>query len=108
MTDIQTHPVIRLLPKTNAQRLRFGAPWVFSDQLVLDRRTKAIAAGSIVEVQDKERKPIALAAFNANSKIIARVLDTDLEPTLTWSGLQNVYAARSSCAKPCSTRLSIA
>ena len=79
MTDIQTRPVIRLLPKTNAQRLRFGAPWVFSDQLVLDRRTKAIPAGSIVEVQDKERTPIALAAFNANSKIIARVLDTDLE-----------------------------
>ncbi|MHA1128002.1 MAG: RSP_2647 family RNA methyltransferase [Alphaproteobacteria bacterium] len=79
MTDIQTRPVIRLLPKTNAQRLRFGAPWVFSDQLVLDRRTKAIPAGSIVEIQDKERKPIALAAFNANSKIIARVLDTDLE-----------------------------
>ncbi|MHA1127409.1 MAG: RSP_2647 family RNA methyltransferase [Alphaproteobacteria bacterium] len=79
MTDIQKRPVIRLLPKTNAQRLRFGAPWVFSDQLVLDRRTKAIPAGSIVEVQDKERTPIALAAFNANSKIIARVLDTDLE-----------------------------
>jgi len=79
MTDIQTRPVIRLLPKTNAQRLRFGAPWVFSDQLVLDRRTKAIPAGSIVEIQDKERTPIALAAFNANSKIIARVLDTDLE-----------------------------
>ena len=87
MTDIApTRPVVRLLPKTNAQRLRFGAPWVFSDQLVLDRRTKAISAGSIVEIQDKERTPIALAAFNANSKIIARVLDTDLatEIDLDW------------------------
>ena len=80
MTDqTASRPVIRLLPKTNAQRLRFGAPWVFSDQLVLDRRTKAIPAGSIVEIQDKERNPIALAAFNANSKIIARVIDTNLE-----------------------------
>ncbi len=87
MTDIApTRPVVRLLPKTNAQRLRFGAPWVFSDQLVLDRRTKAIPAGSIVEIQDKERTPIALAAFNANSKIIARVLDTDLatEIDIDW------------------------
>lgn len=86
MTDIQTHPVLRLLPKSNAQRLRFGAPWVYADQVVLDRRTKAIPAGSIVEIQDKERKPIALAAFNAKSKIIARVLDTDLEASIdqTW------------------------
>lgn len=76
------NPVIRLLPKTNAQRLRFGAPWVFSDQLVLDRRSRAIPAGSIVEVQDKERNAIALAAFNPKSKIIARVLDTDLEATI--------------------------
>ncbi len=79
MTDIQTHPVLRLLPKSNAQRLRFGAPWVYADQVVLDRRTRAIPAGTIVEIQDKERKPIALAAFNAKSKIIARVLDTDLD-----------------------------
>ncbi len=78
MTDTSTRPVLRLLPKSNAQRLRFGAPWVYADQVVLDRRTRAIPAGAIVEIQDKERKPIALAAFNAKSKIIARVLDTDL------------------------------
>ncbi|MEE9453463.1 MAG: class I SAM-dependent rRNA methyltransferase [Paracoccaceae bacterium] len=82
MSDIQTHPVLRLLPKSNAQRLRFGAPWVYADQVVLDRRTKAIPAGSIVEIQDKERKPIALAAFNAKSKIIARVLDRDLSASI--------------------------
>lgn len=82
MTENSTRPVIRLLPKTNAQRLRFGAPWVYADQLVLDRRSRAIAGGTIVEVQDKERKPIALAAFNAKSKIIARVLDTDLDATI--------------------------
>ncbi len=78
MTDTSTRPALRLLPKSNAQRLRFGAPWVYADQVVLDRRTRAIPAGAIVEIQDKERKPIALAAFNAKSKIIARVLDTDL------------------------------
>ena len=86
MTDTSTRPVLRLLPKSNAQRLRFGAPWVYADQVVLDRRTRAIPAGAIVEIQDKERKPIALAAFNAKSKIIARVLDTDLNAEIdrTW------------------------
>jgi len=86
MTDTSTRPVLRLLPKSNAQRLRFGAPWVYADQVVLDRRTRAIPAGAIIELQDKDRDPVALAAFNANSKIIARVLDMDLDATIdqTW------------------------
>ncbi len=83
MTDIETtRPVIRLLPKTNSQKLRFGAPWVFSDQIVMDRRTKGIAAGSVVELQDKERQPVALVAYNPASKIVARVLDTDLSASI--------------------------
>lgn len=71
------YPVVRLLPKTSARALRWGAPWVYSDEIVLDRRTKGIVAGSIVLLQDSERQDIGLAAFNANSKIIARVLDRD-------------------------------
>jgi 23S rRNA (cytosine1962-C5)-methyltransferase len=70
-------PVVRLLPKTPAQPIRFGAPWVYADQIVLDRRTKGIPAGSIVELQDAERHPLGAAAFNANSKIALRLLDRD-------------------------------
>lgn len=75
MTDRSS---IRLLPKVKAQRIRFGMPWVYADQLVMDRRTRAIAPGSIVELQDANREPLAVVTFNPNSKIIARILDRDI------------------------------
>ena len=49
---------------------------------MLDRRTKAIAAGSIVVLQDAERQDIGLAAFNANSRIIGRMLDRDVSAVI--------------------------
>ncbi len=79
---IAPRPVVRLLPKVAAQPLRWGAPWVFADQLVMDRRTKAIPAGAIVELQDAERASLGLAAFNPDSKIAARVLDRDPHATI--------------------------
>lgn len=72
-------PVLRLKPKKAPQRFRFGAPWIFSDEVVLDRRTKSLSSGTIVEVQDENRKAFAVAAFNPNSKIVGRILD--LEPS---------------------------
>lgn len=75
MSDL---PVIRLTPKANARALRWGAPWVYGDEIVLDRRTRSIPAGSIVLVQDSDRRDLGLAAFNAGSKIAARVLERDI------------------------------
>ncbi len=68
-------PVIRLNPKANAKAIRHGAPWVFDNELVLDRRTKALAPGTIALLEDNERKPLALVGFNPASRIAARVLD---------------------------------
>ncbi|PZQ49368.1 MAG: RlmI/RlmK family 23S rRNA methyltransferase [Rhodovulum sulfidophilum] len=76
-TETETRPAVRLRPNVNAQNLRFGAPWAYADQLVLDRRTRAIPAGAVVELQDAERRPLGAAAFNAGSKIAARMLDRD-------------------------------
>lgn len=76
-TDSETRPAVRLRPNANAQAIRFGAPWAYADQLVMDRRTRAIPAGTVVELQDAERRPLGAAAFNANSKIAARMLDRD-------------------------------
>jgi 23S rRNA (cytosine1962-C5)-methyltransferase len=76
--ELTIRPVVRLRPNVNPQALRRGgAPWVWSDQLVLDRRTRAIPAGSLVELQDAERRPLGLAAFNPGSKIVARLVDPD-------------------------------
>jgi 23S rRNA (cytosine1962-C5)-methyltransferase len=70
-------PVVRLLPKGPAQAIRRGAPWAYDDQIVMDRRTRAIPPGAVVELQDAERAPLGAAAFNPRSKIAARLLDRD-------------------------------
>ena len=75
--EATARPAVRLTPKTSAKAIRFGAPWAWSDQIVLDRRTRAVPAGSIVVIQDAERQPLGTAAFNPGSKIAARVLDRD-------------------------------
>lgn len=74
-------PVVRLRPNVAPQPFRggglAGAPWAYADQIVLDRRTKGIAAGTIVELQDAERRSIGAATLNPASKIALRLLDAD-------------------------------
>lgn len=74
---MSSRPVIRLRPKTDPRPLRRGFPWVYDSQLVTDRRTRALEPGSIVTLEDNERRAIGTVAVNPNSKIIARLLDTD-------------------------------
>jgi 23S rRNA (cytosine1962-C5)-methyltransferase len=75
----ETRPVIRLKPKANARAIRHGAPWVFDNELVTDRRTKALAPGTIARLEDAERTPLGTVAVNPNSRIFARMLDRDPE-----------------------------
>ena len=83
-------PVIRLRPKSKPQAIRHGFPWVFADELVTDRRTRAIAAGGFALLEDAERRPLALVTVNPESKIIARVMDTDPQARITrdWIALR--------------------
>lgn len=71
-------PVIRLKPKANARAIRHGAPWVYDNELVTDRRTRALAPGSVAVLEDAGREPLALVAVNPGSRIMARVLERDL------------------------------
>jgi len=77
MTSTDTFPTIRLKPKSNPQAIRHGAPWVYDNELVTDRRTKSIAPGSIARLEDAERRFLALVAVNPNSRIFGRVLSRD-------------------------------
>ena len=70
-------PRIRLLPKTDPRPIRRGAPWVYANQLVMDRRTKALDPGTIAVLEDRDRAPLGLVGVNPNSKIAVRVLDRD-------------------------------
>jgi 23S rRNA (cytosine1962-C5)-methyltransferase len=67
---------VRLRPQSGRPAL-LRAPWFYVDEIVLDRRTRAIPAGAVVAVEDSERRPLGCAAFNAGSKIALRLLDPD-------------------------------
>ena len=68
-------PSIRLKPKMDPRRIRFGYPWVYDNELVMDRRTKAIAPGSLAVLEDAGCEPMALVAVTPGSRIAGRVLD---------------------------------
>ena len=72
-------PVVRLKPKADARRLRRGHPWVFADELVTDRRTRALLPGTLARLEDPGRRPIGVAAVNPLSRIVGRLLDSDPE-----------------------------
>ncbi len=89
-----SYSVIRLLPKTDARPIRHGAPWVYANELVVDRRTRALTPGSIALLEDAERNPLGLVAVNPTSRIIARILDRDPEAVID----QNWLATRLTAA----------
>ncbi|MFB2532286.1 RSP_2647 family RNA methyltransferase [Paracoccus sp. p3-h83] len=72
-----TYPTVRLRPKADARALRHGAPWVYADELVTDRRSQALPPGTLAVLEDAERRPLGVVTVNPKSKIIARMLDRD-------------------------------
>ena len=83
---MQDLPIIRLMPKAEARAIRHGFPWVFANELVTDRRTRALAPGSFARLEDAERRPMGVVTVNPGSKIIARMLDRnpDAQIDLPW------------------------
>jgi 23S rRNA (cytosine1962-C5)-methyltransferase len=71
-------PVLRLKPKANARAIRHGAPWVYDNELVLDRRSKSLVPGTIAVLEDAERRPMGLVASNPLSRITARMIERDV------------------------------
>ncbi|MHA6323462.1 RSP_2647 family RNA methyltransferase [Roseivivax sp. CAU 1753] len=82
-----SYPVIRLKPKANARAIRRGFPWVFANELVLDRRAKGLPPGSIALLEDHDRKPLGLVGVTPASKIAARMLDPDPEAVIDTAWL---------------------
>ncbi|MCF6443561.1 RSP_2647 family RNA methyltransferase [Nereida sp. MMG025] len=94
-------PVVRLKPKADARSIRFGAPWVYAADLVTDRRTKALDAGSLAVLEDTNRTPMGVVGVTPESQIIARMLDRD--PTAKID--QAWFASRLQAALDHRTRL---
>ena len=75
--DSTDGPVVRLRPNAKPQAIRHGFPWVYADELVLDRRTRALAPGSFARLEDADRRPLGRVTVNPASKIVARMMDRD-------------------------------
>ncbi len=70
-------PRVRLMPKANARAIRHGFPWVYANELVTDRRTRALAPGALAVLEDGARTPMGVVAVTPASRIICRMLDRD-------------------------------
>jgi 23S rRNA (cytosine1962-C5)-methyltransferase len=81
-------PKVRLRPNTDPRRIRHGFPWVYDNELVTDRRTKALKPGSLALLEDSDRQALGLVGVNPASKIICRMLDTDPDAVIDadWFG----------------------
>lgn len=80
-----SRPRIKLKPKANARALRHGFPWVYSNELVTDRRTRKLAPGTLAVLEDEAERPLGVVSVNPDSKIIARMLDRDFEAQIDQS-----------------------
>ena len=59
------------------RRVVSGHPWVFSNEVIMDNRTKALAPGSLVTVGSYDGRPLGTFMFNPHSLIAARLLTRD-------------------------------
>lgn len=91
-SSVSPLPVVRLKPKADVLRIRRGAPWVYADDIVTDRRTKNINPGAVAILHDPERQELGLVAFNGKSKIMVRMLDSDVDAVLDQAWFEAKFA----------------
>ncbi len=91
--DPAPRPTLRLKPKADARRIRHGHPWAYLDDIVTDRRSRAVEPGTIAVLEDAERKPLGAVAVNMSSRIAARMLDRDPEARIDGAWLAARLAA---------------
>ncbi|HEX3810292.1 MAG TPA: class I SAM-dependent rRNA methyltransferase [Rhizomicrobium sp.] len=76
------YPLIRLKPK-EGRRMRAGAPWIFSNEVAMTPNTKALAAGSLVNIASDNGQEFGTGYFNSKSLIAVRMLcaapDADID-----------------------------
>ena len=69
-----THKTVRLKAR-EGRRARAGAPWVFSNEVVMDEAAKALPPGSVVDIAFDDGQPLGTGYFNPKSLIAIRVLE---------------------------------
>ena len=66
-------PKLRIHPK-HGTRIKSGSPWIYSNEIVMDKASKALTPGTLVDVVDDKEGQFGTAYFNPHSLIAARIL----------------------------------
>lgn len=83
------------IKKHHEVRIVRGHPWVFSNEIENFAALKNIEKGALIEVQIKKDEPFALAYFNPNNLIAARILSYDVAEEIN----EEFFVKRISSAK---------
>ncbi|QQS14425.1 MAG: class I SAM-dependent rRNA methyltransferase [Rhodospirillales bacterium] len=74
-------------------RVRAGHPWAFSNEILMEPATKAIAPGSAVVLRAASGDALGVATFNPHSLIAARLVTRDGEARLDRALVERKLAA---------------
>jgi len=80
---------LRLRAGIEAKKFRYGYPWIYSNDIISDRRAKSLTPGSFGKLVDYDKNPICLVTVNPNSKIFARIMDFNLEATINENWIKD-------------------
>src|SRR5215831_8641636 len=95
-TTTENLPIIRLKPR-EGRRVRAGAPWVFSNEIVMDAKAKALAPGTLVSLASDDGSLIGTGYFNPKSLIAVRLLgppDVEINTSFIRSRLERALKLR--------------
>ena len=70
---MKKRPIISVKPK-EGRKARVGAPWIFSNEIVMDAAAKALVPGTLVDVKGDDGQDFGSGYFNPKSLIAVRLL----------------------------------
>lgn len=73
---MKKRPVISIKPR-EGRKARAGAPWIFSNEIVMDTAAKALAPGQLVDVKGDDGQDFGSGYFNPKSLIAVRLLSRE-------------------------------
>ncbi len=88
----EARPLIRLNPRAG-QRLRAGAPWVFSNEIAMRPEYRSLPLGGLVRLEGDDGARLGCFMFNPHSLIAARLLDRDPDAAIDDAWVQARLAA---------------
>jgi 23S rRNA (cytosine1962-C5)-methyltransferase len=90
-----TNPKIKI-KLSHEKRILAGSPWIYSNEIDNFSEVKTLKKGQLVEVTIKDDQPYALAYFNPNCLIAARILSRDVTTKINESFfIKRILAAKS-------------